>query len=159
LGRPTLRTELSKNGCTLDFTFKAADNQLYVVELKSELEFQNYKYLKLEEPSQLEHHRKKRAFNRFLDMAKNPSAYLVTINNTNNTKMEKCVSGAILIWGSITENGKDKVKYEFGFKDVLSLEDMITDLVTWEDSAYHELIDERSNWSQKLYNALSGGQF
>ncbi len=161
MGRPTLRTEVKKNGYTLDFTFKSADDHLlYVVELKSELEFQKYKYLKLEDTSQLKHHQNKSAFTRFLDVAKDPSAYIVTINDTTtNKKTEQNVSGAILIWGSITEDGRNKVKDEFGFEDVLSLEKMISDLISWEDPTYHELIAERSNWSQELYNALNGRQF
>lgn len=131
----------------------------YVVELKSELEYQKYKFLKLEDTSQLKHHQKKNAFNRFLNMAKNPNAYIVTINdNSNNKKIELDVSGAILVWGSLTESGRTKVKNEFGFKDILSLENMISDLIIWEDSQYYELIEDRSNWSQELYNALKGKQ-
>lgn len=159
LGRPTIRTEENKRGCTVDFTFESVEDQLvYVVELKSELEYQKYKYLKLEDTSQLKHHQKKDAFNRFLDMAKNPNVYIVTINdNTNNKKIKLDVSGAILVWGSITEDGRTKVKNEFGFKDVLSLENMISDLIIWKDPHYCKLIDDRSNWSQELYNALNGG--
>ena len=161
LGRPTLRTAENKRGCTLDFTFKSnEDNLVYVVELKCELEYQNYKFLKLEDISQLERHQKKKAFDRFVKIAKNPNEYIVTRKNENNNsrKVKLDVSGAILIWGSITESGRTNVIDEYGFKDVLSLEKMISDLINWDDQDYYKCIRLRSNWSQELFNGLNGKQ-
>ena len=156
LGRPTLRTAENKRGCTLDFTFESnEDNLAYIVELKCELERHNYKYLKLKDISQLKHHQKKKAFDRFVKIAKNPKEYIVTRKNENkNEKFD--VSGAILVWGSITEKGRTNVIDEYGFKDVLSLENMISELIKWEDQDYYKCIGLRSNWSQQLFNGLNG---
>ena len=54
LGRPTVKAPTNESrGYTLDFTFRSkADDAIYIVEMKSELQYQNYKYLILSEPSQ-----------------------------------------------------------------------------------------------------------
>jgi hypothetical protein len=161
LGRPTLRTAENKRGCTLDFTFESnEDNSKYIVELKCELERNNYKYLKLKDISQLKHHQKKKAFDRFVKIAKNPKEYIVTRKNENNNRKKIILDepGAILVWGSITESGRTNVINEYGFKDVLSLEKMISDLIKWDDQDYHECIKLRSNWSQELFNGLNDKQ-
>src|SRR3954451_21716212 len=78
VGRPTLRPLdnysgfPSGKGYTLDFAFRSrANNTIYPGELKSELEFMNYRYLTLRSADQLEHHQKD-AFKAFLDAAKHP---------------------------------------------------------------------------------------
>ena len=72
LGRPTLRRRGAETWSTLDFLLADRDGRLFVAELKCELEYQNYKYLTLTDPSQLMHHRK-RAFDLFLQAAADPA--------------------------------------------------------------------------------------
>jgi len=48
LGRPTLRVPGEARGHTLDFTLRHKETvKVYVAEMKCELEFENYRYLRL----------------------------------------------------------------------------------------------------------------
>ena len=154
LGRPVIRGAEDKGISVLDFTFKSREDKLiYIVELKCELEYQKYQFLQLKNSEQLKHHQKKKAFRRFCKIAKNPNTYTVT---TKNIEEKLNISGAILIWGSITESGRTNVIDECIFKDVLSLENMISDLINWKDKRYYELNENRLYWCQELFNGLNG---
>ena len=51
LGRPTVKPTGQQRGYTLDFTFESkSDRQVYIAELKCELEYENYRFLTLESP-------------------------------------------------------------------------------------------------------------
>lgn len=152
LGRPTLKSENERKGCTLDFTFKSRqDGHVFVGELKCELEFQDYHFLKLTSFSDLEHHKSK-TFARFLKVARNPGEYMVTVNRKSIQ-----VAGAILVWGSVDGNGRAAVMKENGFKDVLSLEEIIAQLQDWGNEGYRRLLDERAHWCQNLFEQLALG--
>src|SRR5262249_45358630 len=75
LGRPTIWPSGAARGHTLDFTFRAREGShaagTYVGELKCELEFEGYRYLRLTSPDQLAHHGSA-AFLAFLQVAKDP---------------------------------------------------------------------------------------
>lgn len=149
LGRPTLKQPGEKRGSTLDFTFRSRqDERIFVGELKCELEFENYRYLTLTAPSQLTHHTGE-AFQRFLAIAKNPRQYTVIARGKNVS-----VSGAVLVWGAVTPDGRRDVMEAFGLADVLSLEQIITDLLAWNIEDYHKLIEDRATWCQELSSAL-----
>jgi hypothetical protein len=153
LGRPTLvRTDGVGRGSTLDFTLQNQDGLDFVAELKCELEYDEYRYLVLRRPDQLEHHCKKTAFGRFLHMA-NPekrNRYQVTVNGDMLQ-----IAGAILIWGSVTEEGHDEVMQQYRFADILSVEDMVWDLLMWNNQEYHQFLRDRNNWCQSLFYGLS----
>jgi len=151
LGRPTL--ELPGHRCrhTLDFTLESReDGRVYVAEQKCELQFQSYRYLTLREPSQLDHHTGE-AFRRFLDFARNPARYSVSAEG-------KSVSpkGAILVWGSVTEEGRASVLRETGLADVLSLEQIINDLLAKDSQGYLGLIEQKATWCRYLFDGLRG---
>jgi hypothetical protein len=154
LGRPTVKTRLEvknrKRGCTLDFALeeKKSGNK-FICEQKCELEFENYKYLELKRPEQLRHHEKSLAFRRFLDMAKNPRKYQVFVKGR---QIEK-VCGIVLIWGKVSERVKE-VKERYHIQDVLSLENIINDLVIWESKSYLEMIREKQKWCNDLFHDL-----
>jgi hypothetical protein len=94
LGRPTLNAPGESRGSTLDFTLRdRATQRTYVSEMKVELEFEGYKYMTLERLDQLAHHRLP-AFQRFLQIARQPNAYEVRVAGK---PME--VNGAILVLG------------------------------------------------------------
>ena len=152
LGRPTLKLPGENRGYTLDFTFQSRlDRQrIYVGEMKCELEYEKYKYIKLTSPSQLSHHKGK-AFRRFLNAAKNPNKYAV---RADGTKYD--VSGAILVWGSLSSDGRDSVMREIGIADVLSLEEIVTELQNCGDQDYLGFIDKRAAWCRDLFAALEG---
>ena len=149
LGRPTIKLPDEKRGYTLDFSFQSKqDGNIFIGELKCELEYENYKYLTLASPSQLDHHNKE-AFKRFLDIGKNNDQYKVTINNKIVS-----VSGAILVWGSITPEGRRNIINYTGLADVLSLEQIINDLINWNNQDYIDFNQQRETWCQELFIIL-----
>jgi len=151
LGRPTVKAPTNESrGYTLDFTFRSkADDAIYIVEMKSELQYQNYKYLILSEPSQLNHHMKKPAFHHFLEMAKSPKTYQVEVNGKPQE-----VDGSVLIWGSYNEIGRKDVRDRFGFADILSVENIVNDLNSWNNEGFSDLINRYDNWSSELFDGL-----
>ncbi len=149
LGRPTVRPIGAKRGYTLDFTFRSKnDGCVYIAEMKCELEYENYRYLTLESPSQLDHHSKE-AFGVFLDAARNISRYMVTVKGRT-----QAIDGSILVWGRYTEQGRVSVIAQHGFRDVLSLEAIINDLLGWENQDYTELIRRYETWCGELFARL-----
>jgi len=150
LGRPTLKKEGTR-GSTLDFTFRAQnDGRLFVGELKCELEYNNYRYLTLTNPAQLAHHSGD-AFKRFLAVAEAPDQFTVTVHGR---PVE--ILGSILVWGSVTEEGKRAVMADTGVADVLSLEDIIGDLIRWRSEKYTQFIKDRAEWCDDLFSTLEG---
>ena len=150
LGRPTARRVGEKKPYyTLDFTFRSKnDNRVYIAEMKCELAFENYLYLTLESPSQLNHH-KNPAFQFFLDVARDASQYEVKIDGRL-----QAIDGSILVWGSCTEKGRTSVMTHYGLGDVLSVEAIINDLLSWQNQDYAELIRKYGGWCGELFTGL-----
>lgn len=150
LGRPTLRLPSQQRGHTLDFTFRhRCTGRVYVGELKCELEFENYRYLRLTDTSQLEHHRSP-AFQTLLQAAREPEAFQVKVNGRPLR-----VDGAILVWGATTPAGSAAVRAAYGFADVFSVESMLDDLRRWAPASWRERVAELREWSMSLFNYLS----
>lgn len=156
LGRPTVRMQRgNEKGATYDFTLRERKTgRVFVCEQKCELEYQNYKYIELKEPEQLEHHKGNlkhpTSFARFLDVGKNPGVYRISVPG----EQPMTVSGIILIWGKVLKIGKEKVRERYGIYDVLSLEDIVNQLLFWESKNYYRLIKERQDWSNTLFEDL-----
>ena len=104
LGRPTINLPGEKRGCTLDFTLQSCDGKVYVGEMKCELEYEGHKHLTLEEPWQVEYHNKK-AFRRFLDVARSPNQFEVFTSDG----VRRNATGSILVWGRCTESGRARI--------------------------------------------------
>jgi hypothetical protein len=145
--RPTLY-EMGKY-YTLDFLL-LQDGKAFVSEMKCEIQYQNYRYWRLAEPSQLKHHKNKKAFELFLQLSKDPGSVSVKANGDVE------VRGTILVWGAATEEGIEAVKAEYGISDVITVENCINDLVSWENESYLELLDQRDEWSSSLFSKLRG---
>jgi hypothetical protein len=152
LGRPTFKKEQPRGrGKTLDFTFRSkADNRIYIAEMKCWLEYENYKYLTLNEPEQLRGCDNE-AFRLFLKAAKEPSQATVTVNS----KPQR-IDGCILVWGRCSEQGRTRTIAEFGFHDVLSLEDIISSLANWNNQEFLKLLEDRRAWTEYLFSGLVG---
>jgi hypothetical protein len=125
--RPTLY-ENGKN-YTLDFLLEKKGD-LFVSEMKCEIQYQNYRYWRLNSTSQLMHHRTKRAFELFLNLSQDPSSVLVKAGEAVKIK------GTVLVWGAATDQGVAEVTGEFGISDVLTVESCIKDLSTWGNQEY-----------------------
>ncbi len=149
LGRPTIRRRGAKDWSTLDFTFATKDGSLvYVAEMKCELEYQNYRYMKLTDPAQLDHHNKP-AFKMLLTAAAEPDQVTATIRSGS-----VAVHGAILVWGEASQAGCDSVKARYGFKDVLTVSSMIRDLNTWQPNEWTSFVADRKRWANELFEGL-----
>ena len=150
LGRPTLTPVGCSKGYTLDFTLQDRSTQkVYVVEMKCEIEYQNFRYFALEGAWQLDHHSKP-AFKAFLDAASGTSEQRVVVNGK-----QVRADGAILIWGSVTETGRSSVISALGLHEVLSVANICRDLVAWQHAEYAALLDKRRAWTLELFDGLS----
>ena len=147
IGRPTIWE--GPAFATVDFTLQSPDGRTYVAEQKAELAWMNYAYLRLDRSGQVAHHAGKRAFDWFLEAAREPERRTVK----NNGKPIK-VDGAILVWGAVTPLGRSAAIADYGFADVLGLEDMLADLVAWQDPAWTAHVDELASHAAGLFEAL-----
>ncbi len=77
------------------------------------------------------------------------SHYAVTVKGRPQT-----INGSILVWGSITAQGRASVIAHHGFGDVLSLEAIIHDLLVWQNQDYTELIRKYETWCGELFVGL-----
>jgi len=149
LGRPTIKLVGEKRGYTLDFTLQSKnDGRIYIAEMKCWLEYENYRHLTLESPSQLDFHTNE-AFKRFLYAAQNVSQYAVAVKGR-----PQAINGSILVWGRCTQQGRVSVMAQYGLGDVLSLEAIINDLVGWQNQDYAEMIRKYERWCGELFTGL-----
>ena len=150
LGRPTLYVTGQTRGSTIDFTLRRREGgQTYAAELKCELEYDGYTYLRLTSVDQLRHHTLP-AFVRFMMLAKEPGAVEVRLGGRPTP-----VDGAILVWGATTGEGRAEVSAACGFADILSVEDMLTDLARWQPDAWTSFIDRYRGWTTELFDLLA----
>lgn len=148
LGRPTIYDDSDRH-YTLDFLLQSPEGEIFITEMKCEIEYRNYKNLTLNSSRLLKNHTKKRAFKLFTELAFEPEKYTV------KCKTEKVlISGAALIWGRTTNEGVKATKDEYSINHVLSTEKIISDLLKWEDKNYIEFVDRYQNWSNQLFNGL-----
>lgn len=150
LGRPTLYLPGETGGRTIDFTLRRrVGGQTYAAELKCELEFEGYRYLRLSDVDQLHHHAGE-AFVRFLALARDPEAIHVRVGGKPVP-----VNGAILIWGATAPEGCVAVTAACGFSDVLSVENMLSDLARWRPEDWNSLVDRHRGWTTELFDMLA----
>jgi len=162
LGRPSLYDKADKyTGTTLDFTFQDKDKKIYIVEMKCEIQYENFRYFHLNNKDKLEgflgHHRKKQAFERFEKLGKNPDRYIVKYLDyeaKEKCKIEK-IAGIILIWGKVNQENIENMNIG-GFHQILSVERMISDLIRWNDKEFMKMIDNYQCWSNDMFDRLVG---
>jgi hypothetical protein len=153
LGRPTLVATSPVRSPTLDFLFECRrTGRRFVVEQKCEIEFNGFRYFTLTGPAQLMHHRKP-AFGAFLAAANGsaPGARDWKVGNQRVT-----VDGAILIWGAVTDKGRETVIEETGLHDVIGLDRIIAECAEWRPDAYCRLVSDRHTWCEELFGFLDG---
>ena len=120
--------------------------------MKCEIEYQNFSYFVLERVAQLEHH-KKPAFDAFLKAARPMVDQTIYVGKKSIT-----TNGAILIWGSVTPEGRDGVIKAKGFHDVPSIDEICRDLASWKCARYTALVEQRRKWCNELFNGLLEGR-
>jgi hypothetical protein len=117
--------------------------------MKCWVEYQNYRYLTLYNAEQLDA-LEGPAFDAFLAVARRPSHCRISIRGEPHV-----VSGAILIWGDVAESGRTAVQRVYNLTAVLSLREIIDDLVIWDDKNFKAFLKERSGWCQELFHRLA----
>jgi hypothetical protein len=148
IGRPTLRKPGESYGHTLDFTLQHRQSgRRYAAEMKCWTTWENYRYLRLTEVDQL-HRITQPAFITFLAFARDPAAYQIFIAG----KLIG-IDGAILVWGAATPQGRSAAA-ALGIADVLTVEDMVSDLHVWQPPAWRDFIAQRRSWATELFDYL-----
>jgi hypothetical protein len=108
LGRPTIRPKGSQQrGTVLDFPLKSkTDGQIYITEMKCWMEYEKHSFLTPEDPAQVKKARKfTKGFPVFLDVAKSPSQFTLTVGTTPQTFLQDrtrkcCVRLTLKYWSS-----------------------------------------------------------
>jgi len=150
LGRPVVWDGNGSKYHVLDLRLeRVSDGARFVTELKCEIEFERYRYLTLTDPGQLQHHTRNAAFQKLLRAASDPGAQRVTIQGR-----EIEVHGAVLVWGVVTDEGQTSVRDEYGFVDVLSVEQMLKDLGEWQPQEWADWVGLRRQWADELFEWL-----
>jgi hypothetical protein len=149
IGRCTIYDPKLPKPSTLDFTFiERSSERAFVVEMKCEIEFQNFKFLTLNNPLQLEHH-KKDSFKAFLSAAARDGDQTTKVKG----RLQK-TEGAILIWGAVSPDGRQSCMAQYGFHDVIGVDQIIEDLVLWNSSEFAAFIEQLNVWSNDLFSFL-----
>jgi hypothetical protein len=94
---------------------------------------------------------------RFVEAAINPQAFTCKARTRQGSQVSVNISGAILVWGGVTEEGRNAAMRTFGFADVLSLESIINDLQRARDARFSAFVRERLTWCQEMFASLIGG--
>lgn len=150
IGRPYLKRRGEARGHTLDFTLRErASGQVYIAEMKCELEFEGYRYLQLRSPDQVRHHEGGQAFRKFMEVAHEPNAIPVTVGGQATE-----ISGAVLVWGAATPEGADAVRKAYGLYEVLTVEGMLPALRANPPAEWSEQIKLLRIWSWDLFEFL-----
>lgn len=132
---------------TLDFLLER-NGLWYVSEMKCEIQYQNYKYWRLVDPEQLEHHKRKRAFQLFLALSANCDAVPVKAGQ------DISVAGTVLVWGAASSKGIAAVRERYGITDVVTVEGCISDLLSWRNTEFQAFVEQRESWMSSLFNEL-----
>jgi hypothetical protein len=115
--------------------------------MKCWITWANYRYLRLTETAQLKSLAEP-AFVKFLPLACDPAVYQVFVGGKPIH-----ADGAILVWGAATEQGRSAA-LALGVADVLTVEDMLSDLRIWQPSGWQEFIAQRRSWATELFDYL-----
>ena len=145
LGRPTIYASEGKRH-TLHFTFQDEAGRTFVAEMKCELAHDGYRYLRLTDSTQLDHHTGA-AFLRFLEMAVPGHSLEAKVRGT-----PIMVDGVMLVWGATTPAGVESVKSHRGIADVLSVEVMVDDLRRWNDPEWTQRVDQLRGWCSEMFD-------
>jgi len=133
-----------------------------VAEMKCEIAYQDFRYMTLNGIDQVQRHideqskSGKKSFARFVEVATQPSQFKCMVTSRSGKRNEVPLDGAILVWGDVSDDGRKKVADEFGFADILSVQDIINKLIKARDAEYLAFLSKRSNWCRQLFDALEG---
>ncbi|MBZ0300202.1 MAG: hypothetical protein K8J31_10690 [Anaerolineae bacterium] len=147
LGKPTLRQTGAARGSPLDFAFQERRKQqvFAVVMLSDPLD-----NTPLKDPAQIEAFRSTRTFAAFLEAAQKPADFTLGIGSS-----EYPAAGSILIWSSFeSKKTRAVIRKTYAFQDVLSLEDIVRDLIQWQNRDFQMLLDRRAAWCYDFFRSI-----
>lgn len=142
LGKGSLRKSGASRGISLDVTV-GRRNRVYGGLLRCDLSVDP----PLTDAAQVVQDTK--SFKLFLDAAANPSKYTVVIDGKKHD-----LAGLLLVWSCVDEKAVRAARREHGLADVLSLEQIIADLIGWGNRDFQLLLDRRVAWSHDLFKGL-----
>lgn len=149
LGRPQLRAVRSSKKHTLDFTLRERKSgRIFIGEQKFWPEYKGYRLLRIETAKQFDEFWDD-TFQAFIECAAKPDKFRVSCDAGDFQP-----SGAVFVTGAISESGLGKIRKEFHFHEVLSLETLMDELVSSRDPCWREAVEKRSRWSRELFSAL-----
>jgi hypothetical protein len=156
-GRPVIQKVGVTAKYTLDFTLEDHQGRRFVAEQKCWTAWNGGSLLALEKAEQVRQTTRidgssAEAMKAFLDFAQNPSSYSVTtsVGGAFNP------AGAILVWPIVTDPGRSACVTEFGFAEVLSIEDVVKELLSWPSQAWLDYTQRRHRGCERLFEFLEG---
>lgn len=155
LGRPTLKMPGRSRGHTLDFILRRRGSaSYYVAELKAWPAFERGRFAVLDDPAKVDRAvpYSRAAMEVLLRFARDPSPWNVTADG----KPIPCVEGAILIWASVTPDGRAKTIERYGFADVLGLDRMVAVLAEQRPADWLDYIGARRRVCEDLFDLVTG---
>ncbi len=147
LGKPILRQPGGARGSPLDFAFQERRRKhAYGVVLYCDPTGDG----PLKDASQITALSATRTFAAFLDAAAQPSAYSLSVGGADHPLV-----GSILIWSSLeSKKTRATIRKTYAFHDILSVEDIIRDLIEWRNRDYQMLLDRRAAWCYDFFRGL-----
>ena len=118
-----------------------------MAEMKCWITWEDCRYLQLTEAAQLQRLAEP-AFVTFLAFARDPAAYEVFVQGE-----PIYIDGAILVGGAATPQGRSAA-VALGVADLLTAEDMVSDLHLRQPSDWHDFIALRCCWATELFDYL-----
>ena len=81
---------------------------------------------------------------------------------SSETNLERCLkcqsagktivpAGNILIWPRADKATIESVKQAYALSEVLTLENIVNDLIQWDSPIYREFLVERADWCSQLF--------
>ena len=141
-GKGSLRKSGASRGIGLDLAVEYR-KQVYGMLLRCDLEADK----PLTNPAQIVQDTK--SFKLLLDAAATPTKYTVLIDSKKHD-----LGGVILVWSSVDEKAVRAARRQYALADILSLEQIISDLIAWGNRDFQMLLDRRVAWSHDLFKAL-----
>lgn len=68
---------------------------------------------------------------------------------------EQNIACTILVWGVVSPTGRSVAMEHYGFADVLSVEDILSDLGEWQPQEWADWVSTRRRWTEEMFAWLA----
>ena len=162
MGRPSIydknENPLRK---TYDYTLKK-NGEYFIVEAKCYLAYSEFKHLELTSGSLELLLGGEDNFNFFCNLGQKEPYEKYKFYYPHSSDDYFTPDGKILIWSKVKKSEIEKIKNNYKFSDIFSIEDAINDMIKEAKSGsligkeYHNLISKYKEWSDELFGKLIG---